>query len=48
MGKRDLPDIYALAEGRKPEGVGIHIRQIQIAHVIYHQGIYRVRQIKKI
>ena len=79
MGKRDLPDIYALARGPqargrghiyqanpdcgprawayisgksrlRPEGVGIYIRQIPIAHVIsdiYHLSIYHVRQIKK-
>ena len=38
-------------EGRRPEGVGIYIRQIPIAHVIsdiYHLSIYHVRQIKKI
>ena len=39
MGKRDLPDIYTEPEGRRPEGEGIYIRQIPIAHVInnlYH------------
>ena len=35
MGKKDLPDIFALARGpRRPEGVGIYIKQIPIAHVI--------------
>ena len=35
MGKRDLPDIYALARGPQAQGRGhIYIRQIPIAHVI--------------
>ena len=50
MGKRDLPDIYALGPAALgPEG--IYIRQIPLAHVIsdiYHLSIYLVRQIKKI
>ena len=42
MGKRDLPDIASYIpepEGCRPEGKGIYIRQIPIAHVIssiYH------------
>ena len=48
MGKRDLPDIYALArEGRRPEGTGIYIRQIPLAHIIsdiYHLSIYQVKK----
>ena len=46
MGKRDLPDIYALARGPQAPGHGIYIRQIPIAHVIsdiYHLSIYHVR-----
>ena len=45
MGKRDLPDIYALARGR-----GHIYQEIPIAHVIsdiYHLSIYHVREIKK-
>ena len=37
MGKRDLPDIYALIcliYMSKPKGEGIYIRQIPLAHVI--------------
>jgi len=46
MGKRDLPDIYALARGLQARGFGhIYIRQIPIAHVI--SDIYHIRQIKK-
>jgi len=39
MASRDLPDIYALARGRKPKGMGIYIRQILTGHGIsniYH------------
>ena len=36
MGKRDLPDMYARAQGRAaPKGECGHIRQIPAAHVIY-------------
>ena len=40
MGTRDLPDIYAQAQGlqARPEGTGIYIRQIPSAHVTTTSG----------
>ena len=49
MGTRDLPDIYAHALGpaalglghMRPEGVGIYIRQIPLAHVITYTYVHK-------
>ena len=48
MGKRDLPDTYALAQGPQARGRG-HIYQANsdCLSYIYHLSIYQVRQIKK-